>query len=69
MAPYRCGSSVAGKQTPIDIDTLMTAAQDCAADIVIMAAYGYSRMREIVFGGCSQTVLENNSAAAAFLAH
>jgi nucleotide-binding universal stress UspA family protein len=36
---------------------LLSAADACAADLVVMGAYGRSRMREVIFGGCTQAVI------------
>lgn len=33
-------------------------AVDCAADLLVMGAYGHSRMRERVFGGVTESMLE-----------
>jgi len=38
-------------------DALRGAAQSCGADLIVMGGYGHRRMREIVFGGCTQSVL------------
>jgi nucleotide-binding universal stress UspA family protein len=37
---------------------LLCAARDQRADMVVMGAYGHWHLREIVFGGCTQTVIE-----------
>ena len=34
-------------------------ASDIAADLIVMGAYGHSRMRERLFGGTTQSMLEN----------
>jgi nucleotide-binding universal stress UspA family protein len=39
-------------------DALAAAAEECAADLVIMGAYGRSRTREVVFGSHTDAVLE-----------
>jgi len=36
---------------------LASAADACAADLMVMGAYGHSRMREVIFGGCTQAVI------------
>ena len=41
-------------------DALSAAAEDCAADLVVMGAYGRSRGREIIFGSCTDRLLERN---------
>ncbi len=33
-------------------------AQDASAELIVMGAYGHSRMRERVFGGVTQSMLE-----------
>jgi nucleotide-binding universal stress UspA family protein len=38
-------------------DVLASAAAECAADLVVMGAYGHSHMREVMFGGCTQAVI------------
>jgi len=39
-------------------DTILEAACDAGADILVAGAYGHSRLREMVFGGFTQRVLE-----------
>jgi nucleotide-binding universal stress UspA family protein len=39
--------------------TLLTQAEDCAADLLVMGCYGHSRLREFVLGGASQHVLRH----------
>ena len=38
---------------------LSGAAEDCGADLVVMGAYGRSRMRELVFGSCTEALISN----------
>jgi nucleotide-binding universal stress UspA family protein len=38
-------------------DTLLSRASDLEADILVMGAYGHSRVRELVLGGATRTVL------------
>ena len=38
---------------------LSSAAQDCGADLVVLGAYGRSRMHEMLFGSCTQSVISN----------
>jgi nucleotide-binding universal stress UspA family protein len=38
---------------------LSSAAQDCNADLMVLGAYGRSRMREILFGSCTQSVIHH----------
>jgi nucleotide-binding universal stress UspA family protein len=37
---------------------LLSCAADEAADLIVMGAYGHSRLREIVFGGVSRTIFK-----------
>ena len=39
-------------------DALLSHASDVGADLLVMGAYGHSRIREYVFGGATRTVLE-----------
>jgi len=38
---------------------LATAAEDCNADLIVMGAYGRSRLREIVLGSCTEVLLRD----------
>ncbi len=38
---------------------LAEAARACAADLVVLGAYGHSRMRELLFGGCTRSFIEH----------
>jgi nucleotide-binding universal stress UspA family protein len=38
---------------------LSSAAKDCGADLVVLGAYGHSRMHEILFGSCTQSMIRN----------
>ena len=40
-------------------DALLSHAADTGADLLVMGAYGHSRMREFVFGGATRTMLES----------
>jgi nucleotide-binding universal stress UspA family protein len=43
-----------------DIPALLAAAaHDCGADLMVLGAYGRSRMHEILFGSCTQAVIRN----------
>jgi nucleotide-binding universal stress UspA family protein len=45
-----------------DVDigsTLVSYAADVSADLIVMGAYGHSRLRETVFGGTTRTILES----------
>lgn len=48
---------------------LLSAAQECRADMVVMGGYGHSRMREVIFGGCTQTFIWDADEAAVFIFH
>jgi nucleotide-binding universal stress UspA family protein len=39
-------------------DTILEAARDAGADLLVSGAYGHSRMRETIFGGFTQRLLE-----------
>jgi nucleotide-binding universal stress UspA family protein len=47
---------------------LSSVAKDCAADLLVMGAYGRGPFRESIFGGCTQSVLEH-AAVPVFLFH
>lgn len=40
-------------------EALLSALADHGADLLVMGAYGHSRVREFVFGGVTRTVLDN----------
>jgi len=40
-------------------DLLSSAAQDCGADLVVLGAYGRSRINEILFGSCTEAVIRH----------
>jgi nucleotide-binding universal stress UspA family protein len=40
-------------------ELLAGAAQACGADLIVSGAYGHSRLREVVFGGCTQSFIRN----------
>ncbi len=50
------------------VEALMAAARDFNADLVVMGGYGHARMRQIMFGGCTQGFLKNREHAV-FIAH
>jgi nucleotide-binding universal stress UspA family protein len=39
--------------------TIITAAAETGADLIVMGAYGHSRLREWVFGGATRTILQS----------
>jgi nucleotide-binding universal stress UspA family protein len=48
-----------------DIDVgsqILSRAADLSADLIVMGAYGHSRMRELVLGGATRTILESMTA-------
>jgi len=49
-------------------EVLFRVAREEKADLMIMGAYGHSRMREALFGGCTQTAIEAADIAV-FLMH
>ncbi len=42
---------------------LSAAAHECGADLVVLGAYGHSRVHEILFGSCTQAVIRNAETA------
>lgn len=52
VAQQRCGSEVVGEQ-------ILSRAADMDADQIVMGAYGHSRVRELVLGGATRTLLES----------
>jgi nucleotide-binding universal stress UspA family protein len=44
-------------------ELLATAAQACGADLVVSGAYGHSHLREVVFGGCTQSLIRHSDRA------
>jgi len=38
---------------------VLSRAADTAADLIVMGAYGHSRVRELVLGGVTRTILES----------
>jgi nucleotide-binding universal stress UspA family protein len=57
------GISAAFKGMPADGRSaalqLESAAADCDADLVVMDGYGHSRVRQVIFGGCTQHFLDH----------
>jgi nucleotide-binding universal stress UspA family protein len=41
-------------------ELLAQAAQTCGADLIVSGAYGHSRLREVVFGGCTQSFIRHS---------
>lgn len=50
-------------------ETLALAVARSAAEVLVMGAYGHSRMREYLFGGVTRYFLEDREAPALLLAH
>jgi nucleotide-binding universal stress UspA family protein len=42
-------------------ELLCAAARKCGADLIVMGAYGHNRAKEMIFGGCAQSVAENTN--------
>jgi nucleotide-binding universal stress UspA family protein len=38
---------------------LLSRAADLEVDLIVMGAYGHARMREMVFGGCTRTIMQH----------
>jgi nucleotide-binding universal stress UspA family protein len=49
-------------------DALLARLSDYGADLVVMGAYGHSRLRELVLGGTTQTLL-NHMTAPVLMSH
>jgi nucleotide-binding universal stress UspA family protein len=50
-------------------DTLLAAAGEHEADLLVMGAYSHSRLREMLLGGATRHILQNASARPVLLAH
>ncbi|HPD92387.1 MAG: universal stress protein [Rhodobacter sp.] len=64
----RAEVSVLAKTMPRVSDVLMRHMDDTDASVMVMGAYGHSRLREAILGGATRNVLEN-ARHAVFLAH
>ncbi|WP_068301611.1 universal stress protein [Pararhodobacter sp. CCB-MM2] len=64
----RAEVSVLAKTLPRVSDVLMRHMEDIDASLMVMGAYGHSRLREAILGGATRNVLEN-AKRAVFLAH
>lgn len=64
----RAEVSVLAKTLPRVSDVLMRHMDDIDASVMVMGAYGHSRLREAILGGATRNVLEN-ARQAVFLAH
>lgn len=54
-----CEIDVLSKTLPRTSDVLSRHAQDTAADLIVMGAYGHSRFRESILGGTTRNMLEH----------
>lgn len=64
----RAEVAVLAKTLPRVSDVLMRHMEDSDASVLVMGAYGHSRLREAILGGATRNVLEN-ARRAVFLAH
>lgn len=64
----RAEVAVLAKTLPRVSDVLMRHMQDSDSDLLVMGAYGHSRLREAILGGATRNVLEN-AEWPVFLAH
>ncbi len=55
VSEQRCGDEKIGEQ-------MLSRAADMDADFIVMGAYGHSRVRELVLGGVTRTLLESMTA-------
>lgn len=60
--------SVLSKSLPRVSDVIMRHINDSNADLLVMGAYGHSRLREAIFGGATRNMLEE-ATVPIFLAH
>ena len=64
----RCEVSVLAKTLPRVSDVLLRHMADADASLLVMGAYGHSRLREAILGGATRNVLQN-AEFPVFLAH
>lgn len=58
LARHGIKVEVLQQDTPLDIgDALLSLAADINADLLVMGCYGHTRLRELVLGGATRTVL------------
>ena len=75
LARYLTAHGIGAETRDLDVHrastskALLAAVQDCGADLVVMGAYGHSRLREVVFGGCTQSFIQEADGAALFMLH
>jgi nucleotide-binding universal stress UspA family protein len=48
-------------------EILSKVARDCSADLLVMGGYGHRRSRELLFGGCTQAVIDGAGTAVLLL--
>ena len=61
--------SVLARTLPRISDILARHVRDQNADLLVMGAYGHSRVREFLFGGVTRYFLDADTAPALLLAH
>ena len=49
---------VLGREQGTTADTLFAAVRTYKADLMVMGAYGHRHLREVLFGGCTQSAIE-----------
>jgi nucleotide-binding universal stress UspA family protein len=60
LAPHEIKAAFRLDTSPVDVgNTLLSYAADTSADILVMGAYGHSRLREALFGGTTRTMLQS----------
>ncbi|MGJ8627348.1 MAG: universal stress protein [Sulfitobacter sp.] len=55
----KCEISVMARTETTIAETLAQRAQEMGCDMIVMGAYGHSRLREAIFGGTTKTMLAN----------
>ena len=60
LARHGVNANVLATSAPgVDVgEWLLSRAADLGADVIVMGAYGHSRLRELVLGGATRTILE-----------
>ncbi|NNK78065.1 MAG: universal stress protein [Litoreibacter sp.] len=56
-----CEIAVLAKTEPRICDILLHRANEMGCDLIVMGAYGHSRMREAIFGGATRTMMEKTN--------
>ena len=57
----KCEIDVLSKTVPRISDVLIRHATDTGSDLIVMGAYGHSRLREAILGGATRNMLDNAS--------